>query len=359
MLWNNINDVNIAVLGGGIVGMHIAALLQKIGYSVFLLEKEKFLGHHTSSRNSGVIHAGIFYQPKSLKEIFCVSGNKLTYEFASSLGVKTKKTGKLVICNSDQFEDLLILQKKCETLNISNSLLKRNEINKLEPNISSDHALLVDDTGIIDVSQYLYLFEQYLTDNDVTIVKNCDIQEIQHNNRLITNRGHATYDFIINACGLFADDIVKMRGFNTLEIRPMRGDYGVINSELVNMPIYGLPCKKENVLGIHLTPTFDGNTMIGPNGFYIDKKDDYSHKTKLKDFLDSAQKHIYNMDMLKMCYGYSGNRPKLFVDNERYDDFYIFQENCWVHLLGIESPGLTAAPAIAKYVAKMIRGTNE
>lgn len=345
--------MKIAVIGGGLVGMHIANSLNDAGHEVWLLERERNFGHHTSSRNSGVIHAGIFYNDNSLKERSCLDGNKLTYAWAIKLGIRYKKTGKLIIAEHKDLCRLLKLQQKANSLNIKNKLIYGcMDINFIE-NIIAEIALHIEDTGIIDVAQYLVEMEKYLVDHDVMMVNNCNICEVQ-GNRLVTNRGNMQFDIIINSCGLWSDDTSKQCGIDGYEIRPMRGDYAIIPYPLVTMPVYGLPDEDNNVLGVHLTPTMDHQVLIGPNAYFIQDKHNYKHNTDICVFIDSIKHLFYNLKINDVRYSYSGNRPKLFKDGVMIKDFQIIKHNNWIHLLGIESPGLTSAPALGNYVRDMI-----
>jgi glycerol-3-phosphate dehydrogenase len=189
-----------------------------------------------------------------------------------------------------------------------------------------------------------------------------------YDTEIVTTRGPIPYDLAVNCAGLWCDDVAKMTGITDYTIRPCRGDYYAVNKKLFDRPIYHLPLKESHGLGLHVTPTMDGQTLIGPNDFFIEDKWDYKHKSNEKDFADSLNYYLKfvtspnggEVDSRRLTgegglmVSQSGNRPKLFKNGQPVNDFTFIKNKNWIHCLGIESPGLTAAPAVGRWVLAQI-----
>lgn len=342
------------IIGAGIVGLHIANALLDKGHEVFVLEKESYLAEHTSGRNSGVIHAGIFYQTGSFKEEICIAGNALTYEWVHKLNVPHRPTGKWVIPEPDQIGDMEAFYERVRQLPIpAPRLYDANAVSTEEPLLRKTPAVFIPSTGVLDASTYVKSMARYIESRGATIILNCHVTGIGPN-KLETSRGEIEFDCAINCAGLCADEIAKMTGVTEYEIRPCRGDYYLINAAPLTRPVYHLPHRGGLGLGVHLTPTFDNQTLLGPNAYFIDRKDDYHHAST-KDAYEAALAHDlpdYKHPPLQVAY--SGNRPKLYHNGQAQPEFVFFKRDNWIHVLGIESPGLTAAPALAKYVTQLM-----
>jgi L-2-hydroxyglutarate oxidase LhgO len=330
--------MEVAVIGGGIVGCHIAYRLVKEGKEVFLLEKEKALGEHTSTRNSGVIHGGIYYPQESLKTRLCVRGRHLTYEFLQNHDIPHWKCGKIIVAMvALELKALEDLKKRGEDNSVENlRLIDEAEVRKIEPRVKCLAALHSPETGILDMAAYMRVMERMLKGLGVTIVKQCKVLYIEDHNTLRTTRG--------GMCGL--------EGY---EIIPHKGDYYNTTEEVIRGLVYPVPDSPHS-LGIHLTRTLGEETLIGPSAVQVSDKDDYEIKTPREEFEKGALAMIPDFNIHRIYPGYSGNRPKVYYHGELQPDFVIQkQDKGRVHLMGIESPGLTAAPAIAEYVAKIIK----
>ncbi|OVE81630.1 hypothetical protein BVY03_03240 [bacterium K02(2017)] len=343
------------IIGAGIVGLHMAEILRLKGHDVYVLDAAPYLGEHTSGRNSGVIHAGIFYKTGSFKEQVCIEGNRLTYEWLKTLKVNHKACGKWVIPEDGQEDELEPFFDKLKALPIPEvKLLEAEQVKKIEPHLRPTRAILVSSTGIVDAAQYIKNFAVYLENKGVQILLNCKVEGIK-DNLLQTTRGEIPFELAINAAGLFCDEIAQLTGLKDYSIKPCRGDYFVMNKNPITKPVYHLPYKDAKGLGVHLTPTTDDQTIIGPNAFFIDNKTDYDPKSDIEVYKNSIKYYLPDLEIPNLTAGYAGNRPKLYKNNEPLPEFTILQKQNWVHLLGIESPGLTAAPALAKQVEKLIK----
>ncbi len=347
----------VVVIGGGIVGCHIAHRLANERWEVFLLEKEKSLGEHTSTRNSGVIHGGMYYEPGSLKAGLCVRGRHLTYEFLRSHDIPHWKCGKVIVASLvSELNVLEDLKKKGDANGVENlSLLDGTEVRRLEPRVRCFGGLHSPETGILDMAAYIRAMERVLKKLGVTIVKQCKVLSVGNRNTLSTTRGEMEADILINAAGLHSDSMASMCGLEGYEIVPSKGDYYRTTEEVIKGLVYPVP-DTPHTLGIHLTRTLGEETLIGPSIVQVSDKEDYEIRTDREEFEKGALAMIPDINIRRISPGYSGNRPKVYYRGELQTDFVIQkQETGRIHILGIESPGLTAAPAIAEYVAKIIK----
>lgn len=342
--------MRIVIIGSGIVALHLARLILKKNHEVFVLEKESFFAEHSSGRNSGVVHAGIFYQQNSLKEQLCLRGNSLTYEILENLNLPFQKEGKLVTFSEHQMEEQNLFENKLNTLQIPFKTLK--SVDPLLENLNVHSAVHIQTTGIVDAASYVNAMVRSCEDDGVQILKNCEVTDFD-DQKIYSTRGEIEYDFLFNSAGLWADHWAQKDGLN-YEIRPCRGDYYLINQVLHPLPIYPFPDPNAPGLGVHLTPNFDHQTLIGPNAFFIEEKANYAHLSQENEFIEGTKALVKKSDLLKLQIAYSGNRPKLYKKNQAVYDFTIEKVNNRVHLLGIESPGLTAAPALAEYCLQLI-----
>lgn len=342
------------VIGAGIVGLHVSRLLREKGFEVFVLERETRLAEHTSGRNSGVIHAGIFYGNDPFKEEVCIEGNRLTYEWLEKLDVPHQRCGKWIVPEEGQEEELEPFFERISRLPIPKpALLSAAETKKEEPLLRPSKAAFVPSTGIVDAAGYVKALARHVESKGVGIITNCHVTGIKEN-RLETSRGEINFDRAVNTAGLFCDDIAHMAGLEGYSIRPCRGDYFILSKSPLKRPVYHLPYKKADGLGVHLTPTFDGQMLAGPNAFFIDNKTDYRHRSDSSAFERAVRYFVPSLSSLPLAPAYSGNRPKLYYRDKPLPEFKMIKKENWIHLLGIESPGLTSAPALARKVRQAL-----
>ena len=347
----------IVIVGAGVVGSHIALTLKEKNNEIFLLEKEHWLWFHTSTRNSGVIHAGIYYPYHSLKREFCIMGAEKTYEFLKKYNIEHRKSGKIIVAkNENEAKFLKKLYENGKRNGVKGlKLIEKKEIEKLEPNCKSEFALYSPNTGVVNCSDYFRKVEALMQEKGINIVNNCKVEDIDVEKSIVyTNRGELEFDILINSAGLWADDIAKMCGISGFKIVPYKGDYYSLNEDIVRSMIYPIPTDEKGALGVHFTKTAYNEIWIGPTSKKHDRKDDYNVYEKKEIFVEACKTYLKKFNENKITEGFSGNRPKLFFNGKFVYDFVIFRRKNIIHLLGIDSPGLTAAPAIAEYVKNLI-----
>jgi L-2-hydroxyglutarate oxidase LhgO len=365
---NSIEVANIVVIGGGVIGTAVAAEISRHYDDVFLLESAPRLGMGTSTRNSGVIHAGIYYKPGSLKAFHCVRGAPMLYEFCAAHDVPHERTGKLIVADSeDQFPLLQDLKRRGDENGVEGLEVVDGEfIRRLEPNIVSPLALNSPNTGIVDAEALIKTFERIAKSNGAHILTNTRMigADAGDGPALIrTEREEFGARVVINCAGLYADEVARMFGYDKHTIYPCRGEYAELlpgARRLVNGLVYPLPLPTGHGLGVHFTKTTAGALLIGPNARYVKNKDDYENdRTALRVFYESAAQMAPALRFEDMRPSYTGIRPRLTPEHEHsFADFVIEHDPnhpSIIHLIGIESPGLTSCLSISRSVAEMAR----
>jgi glycerol-3-phosphate dehydrogenase len=368
------DQANILIIGGGVVGCAIARAVSARWQDVFLVEQNPKLGMATSSRNSGVIHSGIYYPKNSLKARHCIEGNRLTYEFCKKHNVPFRHTGKLVVAaNTHEEEELAALKKKGEDNGVEGlRLIGPAEIRKREPHIAGAAAIEVPSTGIVSAEELVHAYARVATEQGASIVKRARVVSLEPGagtirvGILIGDEEDAQGETIearcvINAAGLYADEVAALLGNNSWKIYPVRGEYCEIRgarASLINDLVYPLPHAHGLSLGVHFTKTLWGTVLVGPTATYVEGKDNYERdRLPIADFAHSAKTLLPEIAESDLQLGYSGLRPKLVPpDGMGIADFVITRDPAVpqaIQLVGIESPGLTAAISIGKYVAEL------
>ena len=371
-------QANILIIGGGVVGCAIARAVSARWQDVFLVEQYPKLGMATSSRNSGVIHSGIYYPKNSLKARHCIAGNRLTYEFSKEHNVPFRHTGKLVVAaNTQEEEELAALKKKGEDNGVEGlRLIGPAEIRSREPHIAGTAAIEVPSTGIVSAEELVHAYARVATGQGANIVKRARVVSLEPGKGtirvgiLIGDEEGAQGETIetrcvINAAGLYADEVAALLGNNSWKIYPVRGEYCEIRgarASLVNDLVYPLPHAHGLSLGVHFTKTLWGTVLVGPTARYVEGKDNYERdRLSIADFAHSAKTLLPEIEESDLQLGYSGLRPKLVPpEGKGIADFVIARDPAVpqaIQLVGIESPGLTAAPSIAEHVSQLVAET--
>jgi glycerol-3-phosphate dehydrogenase len=357
---------NVVIIGGGVVGTAIAAEISRRCDDVFLLEAMPRLGLGSSTRNSGVIHAGIYYKPGSLKAFHCVRGAQWLYDFCGEHNIPHKRTGKLIVGDSEEhFSELQALKERGDENGVEGlKLVDRSYIQKLEPNVVSPIALDSPNTGIIDAEELIKTLQRIARSQGAHILTNTRVigAEVNQGLALIrTEREEVAARVVINAAGLYADEVAKMFGYGKYTIYPCRGEYTELpasRSGIINGLVYPLPLPTGHGLGVHFTKTLAGILLVGPNSRYVSAKDDYENdRTELSAFYQSAVQMVPSLRLEDLRLSYSGLRARLLPEHEHgFADFVIEHDPNWpsvIHCIGIESPGLTSCLSIAASVGEM------
>ena len=359
---------DVVVIGGGVVGCAIARLLGRYQIRAALVEKESDVSMGASCRNSGVIHAGINYPPGSLRAKLCMEGRALLIDWCEELGVPYRITGKLVIALSrDQIADLeKLLVQGSENGVDGLRILERQEMESLQPGVQGIAALHVPTTGIVSPYALTIALAEDAATNGVAFFLDCEAHAIEHASNSYTVRTSScvlTARCVVNASGIFADKLGQSLEGGIPAIYPCRGQYLVLDTtagESLRMPIYPVPPRTSGGLGVHITPTVDGNVLLGPSAEYVDSRNTYACTREVLDGLQrEAAMMLPCLSTSSVIASYSGLRAKLSPPEEGgYCDFFIAESRRYpgvINLIGLESPALTAAPAIAQLVLEMIK----
>ena len=365
---------DIIIVGAGIVGLAIASRIGREDKDVVLVERHPDFGQEISSRNSEVIHSGIYYPESSLKAKLCVEGKKLLYQLCKEQNITHKRLGKLIVATNDaEAEDLEKLFSQGKNNGVENlNLLTEKEIKKLEPHLQATRAIHSPSTGIIDTHQLMRHLESLAKDKGVMFAYNCEVIGIEKKKggyeiHIYDADGERLTLFtqvLINSTGLHSDKIAQMIGIDIkkagYKLHYSKGEYFRVKpgkSGFISQLVYPVPEKTS--LGIHTVTDLQGELKLGPSAFYVEEINydvDPSHKLK---FYESIKKFLPFIELDDLTPDMAGIRPKLQGPDDLTKDFVICHEEKkgfpgLINLIGIDSPGLTASLAIAKYVKSMI-----
>ena len=370
-------EVDVTIIGAGVIGLALANEITKQSKhkDVFVFEKNHTFGLETSSRNSEVIHTGIYYPEDSLKTKFCVEGKSLLYELCGKHSIDCKRSGKIIVATDDaEIDSLDMLYQQGRKNGLDDlALLSQRELKKLEPNIEARAGLLSPSSGILDSYNLLKSIytqartkgAQFVFGTEVIGIERIgeeyrvDIRDREGISAVISR-------VVINAAGLSSDRIARLAGVDVdkagYQLHYCKGEYFSLDSkyrDFVSRLIY--PAPEQAGHGIHWRRGFDGRVLLGPNAYYVEAMDyavDEQHK---QHFYNSAKRFLPFIESEDLAPESAGIRPKLQGPGEGFRDFVIEHEERkgfpgLMNLIGIESPGLTAAPAIARYVGNMVTG---
>ncbi len=362
--------VDCVVIGAGVVGLAIARQMALAGREVVVLEAEGEIGSHTSSRNSEVIHAGIYYPKGSLKARFCVAGRDLLYRYCAEWGIAHRRCGKLIVASRKAEEPELARIAAAAAANGVDDLkqIGAAEIATMEPALTATAALLSPSTGIIDSHGLMLAYQGEAEEHGAMIAFRAPVLSgrVGEGGILLSIGGDAPMELdcgtVINSAGLGATGIAaRLQGFPA-KYAPQqwlaKGNYFT----LTPMPPFSrliYPVPELGGLGVHLTLDLAGRARFGPDVEWIDKMDYAVDPARGERFYAAIRKYWPDLPDDSLEPGYAGIRPKLGPKGTPPADFVI--EGPGVHgvaglvnLFGIESPGLTASMAIAEHVAELI-----
>ena len=359
---------DIIIIGAGAVGCAVAREFSKYELRILVLEKECDVAYGTSGRNSAVVHAGFNNRTGSLMAKLCVEGNKGFEEAARMLGVPYKKTGKVLVAFTEaDMEELGRIIERGEANGCRGlRLIDRKELQTIAPNLGGIGGMLSSDTAIFDPFEYCIALAENAYTNGVRFSFNSEVCEIYRTDDSYTvSTSDREYQgrYVVNCAGLYCDKVSAMAGIDDYHIFPCRGEYFILDKiakDVLSVPAYPVPRPGIGGLGVHLTPTMDGNIIIGPSAEYIDERDDYSSTSDIMDKLWKEAHDLLPLLERKHIIGsYCGIRPKQAPPGEGgFRDFVIKEEERvpgFINLIGIESPGLTASIPIAKMVTNIVK----
>jgi L-2-hydroxyglutarate oxidase LhgO len=336
---------------------------------VYVFEKNAKFGQETSSHNSGVIHSGIHYPKGSLKAKLCVKGNPMMYEICEKQNIPCKRLGKLTVAiEEEEIEEIEKLMQQGEDNGVEGlKFLGSEEVRKLEPNVEVEKALYSPSTGIVepdDVTSYFYARAHknnavFATETEVTDLKKI-ADGFEVSGISVGEKFTVTAKTVVNCAGLHSDRVAAMAGLDVdklgYRLHYAKGDYFRVSGKPpVKMLVYPVP--KGAGLGIHLTPDLAGMVRLGPNAYYVDKID-YEVESNEKEFREDVRRFLPVIDKYQIQVDSAGVRPKLQGPKDGFRDFVIRHEVDkglfgFINLVGVESPGLTAAPAISEFVTEI------
>jgi L-2-hydroxyglutarate oxidase LhgO len=370
--------VDYLIIGAGVIGLAVAAELTKrfTDNSTVVMEQHDSFGQETSSRNSEVIHAGIYYPAASLKANLCIQGNRMLYNFCAEWNVPYHRIGKLIIARTE--EEIPAIQELFQQGRINGvtdlEFLDSPAVSRLEPNIRAVAGILSPSTGIVDSHKLMQRLERCAEQGDALLAYRHRVQSIK-----VVEKGYqiSYYNpqgteeliechWLINCAGLNADNIASMVGIDvdscSYRIYPCKGEYFSIvpsKSGLISRLIYPPPLKDLQGLGVHVTKSLDGRIKLGPNAFYVDKPDFSVEAQHAATFYEAVKTYLHFLEFQDLQPEMAGIRPKLQGPGHPFRDFIIRHEadkgfTGLINLLGIESPGLTSCLSIAKTVGDII-----
>ena len=352
---------DIAIIGAGVVGSAIARELSKYQLSTVLIEKENDVSCGASKANSGIVHGGYDAEPGTLKAKLNVAGNKMFKQLNEELNFGFIQTGSLVLSFSDQEDEKLDLLMERGRKNGLDHLkrLSKDQVLELETNLSEkvQGALLCEASGVTSPYELTIALAENAIENGTQLKLMHKVEDITKNHdtfRIKTSGGDLEAKWVINAAGVYADKIADLVGAKTFSITPRKGEYVLLNKiqgKLVNRVIFQAPTSAGK--GILVTRTYHGNLMLGPNAQEIQVRNDNDTKTEILQYIvDTARKSLPGFNMKGVLTSFSGIRA---TSNTK--DFIIEASPVkgFINVGGIDSPGLSSAPAIATYVIEILR----
>ena len=364
------DEAKVVIIGGGVVGCAVAMEVSKRTGDVFVLEQMPKVGMGASTRNSGVIHSGLYYTPGSLKARHCVEGNRLTYEFCGAHGIPHRRTGKLVVATTEEEEvELPALLKRGQANGVEGlRIVDRTAIRAREPHVEGRAAIEVPTTGIVTSEELMKAYARVATEQGAEIVTHAKVEALEPRRDSIVVRSstcQVAARCVVNSAGLFADEVAALAGNTRYRVYPVRGEYCEVvreKSHLIQALVYPLPHPEGLSLGVHFTKTMWGTVLVGPTARYIEDKNDYERDLlPVEEFAHRAQTLLPGIRPADLRLAYTGIRAKLVPPGGKGPADFIIERDAtcphMIHLVGIESPGLTAAASIAKQVAAMVAET--
>lgn len=380
------HDAEVLVIGAGIVGLAVAQELAR-DHSVLVVERLEGMARETSAHNSGVVHASVYYPTGSLKHRLCWEGNAALYAWCDQYGVPVLRCGKLIVALTEGerggLDDVWRQASANEVRGIER--WTGAQARDLEPHIPIVEAIWSPSTGVVDQYALARSYEAVALDRGALVVYQHEVTGMERmaGGFRVTLRdadgavSEITCGVLVNSAGLRAPQIAELLGYPldggsigegsevpVLRQRVNRGRYyDVVDPEvarLVGRPIYPLPEHGAGGLGVHLTTDTDGGLHLGPSAEWMDEREplDYVHPEDAEwheRFLEAARRYLPGIRSDQIARGQIGYRPKLQLPGGEQADFLVWHDRGYVHLGGIESPGLTSSLSLAALVAQQVR----
>jgi L-2-hydroxyglutarate oxidase LhgO len=362
--------IDVAIIGGGATGLASARAIAATGLSVCVLERHPRPGMDTSTHNSGVIHAGLYYPAGSLKARLCVDGSRRMYDFCARHRVPHVRSGKLVVAHDEhEVHQLEALQRRGTENGVAGlTIVDRAFIVAREPAVNTRFALWSPDSGIVNAEELVKALLRAGADAGVVFLPATRLVGAdRHADGIVltTEREAILARIVVNAAGLYADDVSRLLGAEAFTIYPCRGEYAEFRPakrSLVNGLVYPLPHASGHGLGVHLVRTTGGQVWLGPTIRYQDRKDDYENdREPLESFAESARRLIDGVTIDDLRLSGSGIRAKLHPPSGSFADFMIRRDRvnpAVVQASGIDSPGLTSCLAVGELVRDLVCETG-
>lgn len=363
-------DIDVAIVGAGVLGLACAAVLSRVGHEVVVIDRREGYGRETTSRNSGVVHAGLYYPGGSLKAAACVEGRDLLYARCARDGVPHRKTGKLVVATSH--DEVRVLEELMRR-GLANEagaleLIDARELRRREPRVAAIAALSSPESGIVDVHALCASYAREASAHGAAFAYRTELERLEpEGTRWALATRSADGDsarlrarVVVNAAGLSADRVASLAGLDVgalgWRLCYCKGDYFAIAPRLGAITrhlVYPIPSQAG--LGVHVTMDLGGAYRAGPDAEYVEAPRYDVDPGKAARFADALRRYLPEITEDDLSPDYAGVRPKLAGPDEPARDFVLEERPPGlIHLIGIESPGLTAAEALARRVAAMV-----
>jgi L-2-hydroxyglutarate oxidase LhgO len=361
------SSIDTLIVGGGLVGLAAAGELAAAGLTVAVAERHPRAGLETSTHNSGVLHAGIYYPKGTLKAELCVEGVERLYDFCTREGVPHERCGKLIVAESqDEMGALEALASRGTANGVRGlEIVDREFVRAREPHVAACAALWSPNTGRVEAEALVGALLRRAHSRDAIMLRSARVMGAEAGPSGFTvrlERETIAARTIVAAAGLYADDVSRSFGGESFTIYPCRGEFAEVRRsrcDWVNGLVYPLPLESGHGLGVHLTKTVGGAVLLGPTAKYQSEKDNYERdRLPLEDFVEPARRLLPGLTLDDITYGGSGIRPTLHPPEQSFADFMIRADRhqpALIHASGIDSPGLTACLAIAVRVAGLVK----